>query len=573
VVETSGAVRTRGNRSANSVTSPPAEVERCVSASTEGVSTHTAAEMAKRKDTKQTNTNKSKLVQRVLPTRSHSARAEHASVQESKEMEREVQQLLKSMLRKPKQVSDHGHTHGEDAPRTTTAQLPEALLHWSREELNHLVSYICHNFKDTLQSTVVEQALTAQQQTSADKKTGQTAVSTKHVQINEDPVSVQTVATAADGSESPNGRAGSGGKSGRVTEDRVHRRRHKRSRRERPMSNPDTCWLEDTHLNLSDPQSSHSRGAVQQTSPSPPNELQSQSHSNEESYYHRCSGEHSPEVNQRTRRRNCHSPPNTEQFHNGATRKRVGRSKDRPVDVSLDDNCPGVNIVRRRYPHHHHTVCDNCLQSLGKETFCRQGRRRHKQPQSPEIPSNGDLQLSPEDQATTRGVGEGSGFITLNQLRTVAQAIKENTSHMDQNLEQFERTQRRPSKSQSFRNEKRHHYRVKTKRRSAAVDDCQSVTPTQQMEDLNATLTPSTPEELGHFQELVHPLKTRSGRDSPATDMAVIDLSVDSPCMLRPLDKDRSNETTSYTICDNNSPNKIMHLHHHYHHIIHHGDP
>ena len=57
VVETSGAVHTRGNRSANSVTSPPAEVERCVSASTEGVSTHTAAEMAKRKDTKQTNTN------------------------------------------------------------------------------------------------------------------------------------------------------------------------------------------------------------------------------------------------------------------------------------------------------------------------------------------------------------------------------------------------------------------------------------------------------------------------------------------------------------------------------------
>ena len=438
------------------------------------------------------------------------------------------------------------------------------------------MSYICHNFKDTLQSTVVEQALTAQQQKSPERKaTDQTAVSTKHVQISEDPVRVQTVATTTtvNGSESPNGGTGSGGRSGRVSEDRLHRRRHKRSRRERPISNPDACWKEDLHLNLSDPQCSHSHGTAHQTSPSPPNELLSQSHSNEESYYHRCSAEHSPDANQRTRRRNFHSPPSTEQFHNGTSRKRVGRSRDGPVDVSLDDNCPGVDLVRRRYTHHHHTVCDNCLQSLGKESFCRQGRRHHKSSHSPEKTGNGDLQFGPEDQAMTRGTGEGNRFITLNQLRTVAQVIKESTSHADQNLEHFERTQRRPSKSQSFRQEKRHHCRVKSKRRSAAVDDYQPVTPHQQMEDCDATLTPSTPEELEHFQELVHPLKTRSGRDSPATDMAVIDLSVDSPCMLRPLDKDCTNETTSYIIHDNNSPNKVMHLHHHYHHIIHHGEP
>lgn len=455
------------------------------------------------------------------------------------------------------------------------------------QELNHLASYICHTIKDTLQSSLVEQAITAQQQKLAERKTA----TAKHVQINECPVSFPIV-TTTDGSESPqnSGGTGLGGRSGRVAEDRLHRRRHKRPRQERPVSSPGVYWKDEPHANFSDPQSSQSHGPVHHSSPSPPNELQSQSqsHSNEESYYHKVSAEHSPETSHachrrtttcrecREHRRNCHSP-NAEQLHNGVRRKRVGRSKDMPVDVSLDDNCPGVNIVRRRHSHHHHAVCERCLQSLGKESFCRQSRRRPKQPPSPEMPNDGDIQLSPED-PTAKGLGEGAGFITLYQLRTVAQALKENTSHVDQNLQQYEKTQRKSfglPKSQSFRHERRHQYRMKSQRKS--VDDSQSVTlkeSPQHLEENDTTASPTTPEELGHFQELVYPMKPRSGRDSPATDMAVIDLSVDSPCMLQPLDKDlQSNKSTSYTMHDNNSPNKIMHLHHHYHHIIHHGEP
>lgn len=447
------------------------------------------------------------------------------------------------------------------------------------QELNHLASYICHTIKDTLQSSLVEQAITAQQQQKSAERTTELTGSTKRVQINEDPVSFQN---ARDGSESPRNCSGmgSGGRSGRVTDDRLHRRRYKRPRRERPVSTPGAYWKDEPHLSLSDPQS---HGLMDHASPSPPNEHQPQTHSNEESCSHRSSAEYHPETSSRraTTCRACreHSR-DVNHLHNGARKKRVSRSKDTPVDVSLDDNCPGVNIIRRRYTHHHHTVCENCLQSIGKGSVSRQGRHRPKQPHSPEIPNDTDLQLSPYDQMA-RGIGEGSGFITLYQLRTVAEALKGNSGYVDQNLQQYEKIPRKsfgPPKSQSFRHERGHQYHVKTKRKSSPIDDCVSVSskepPSQLLEEHESMASPSTPEELGHFQELVYPMKPRSGRDSPATDMAVIDLSVDSPCMLQPLDKDLHSKTsTSYTICDNNSPNKIMHLHHHYHHIIHHGDP
>ena len=463
-----------------------------------------------------------------------------------------------------------GHTHVnfhiQYLPLSTLAQ-----------ELNHLASYICHTIKDTLQSSLVEQALTAQQHklTERTADTTTTVSPTKHVQISEEPVHVQT---GSEGSDSPhNSGSGnrSGERSGRPAQDRLHRRRQKGPKRERPMSSPGVYWKEDQHLNLSDPQTSQTHS----TSPVPTSELQT--HSNEESYYHRCNAEDSPDAGNRLtatcracrqRSRSCHSPSTTEQFHNGARRKRVGRSKDVPVDVSLDDNCPGVNLIRRRYTHHHHAMCDACLQSLGKEAFCRQNRRRQKKAHSPDLPSNADLLLSQEDKEV-RGVGEGSGFITLYQLRTVARVLKQSAGCEDQNVQQYEKSQKKcsgPPKSQSFRHERKQQYRVKSKPKNVVFDDCLSVAqrePSQQLEDRDA----SSPERLTHFQDLVYPMKHRSGRDSPATDMAVIDLSVNSPCMLQPLEKGSHDDDSTYQ--DNNSPNKITHLHHHYHHIIHHGEP
>ena len=462
----------------------------------------------------------------------------------------------------------------------------------SPQELNHLASYICHTIKDTLQNSLVEQALTAQQKKSTTGKAVESSPSSeKHVQISEDPVSIRTVSATNDGSESSRHSGGGSGAGSaerggaREPEESVQRRRNKRARRERPLSSPGVyCDEEDPHVHFSDPQTT--QGLASGTSShSPSHELQSQTHSNEESYYHRCGGgDPSPKTSTscracREHRRKLRSPNADEPLHRAEQRrKRGGRSKDVPVDVSLDDNCPGVNFIRRR-PTHRHVVCDNCLQSLGKDAVCgRQGRRpRQKQPTAPlEVPAGSELQLSPhDDRHEVPGVGEGSGFITLYQLRTVAQILRESSGGADENVVENDRVHRKsfgPPKSQSFRHDRRHNqYRAKGQRKSVAFDDCLSVAQATEL-DTEVVVGPSSPERLSHLKELAYPTKSRSGRDSPATDMAVIDLSVDSPCMLQPLNPG-AREAAGFMIQDARSLNKITHLHHHYHHVIHHGEP
>ena len=355
---------------------------------------------------------------------------------------------------------------------------------------------------------------------------------------SEDPVSDRTLsAAAADGSESPRHSGGSGVGSGeqclvgREPEERVQRRRHKRQRRERPVSSPGVYCDQDPHVHLSDPQTSQtgvtSSGIGSPQSPS--HELQSQTHSNEESYYHRCAGEQSPDAKTcracRQHSRKFRSPNADEPPHRAEQRrKRTGRSKDVPVDVSLDDNCPGVNLIRRRYTHRH-VVCDNCLQSFGKDAVCgRQSRRpRHKQQStvSLEAPCGNELKLSSHNnRQEVQGVGEGSGFITLYQLRTVAQILQESSGCVDDNVTQYEREQQKPTgppKSQSFRHERRQHnqFRVnKSKRKSVVFDDCLSVAQSTELE--HDEVGPSSPEQrLSHLKELAYPTKSRSGRDSP----------------------------------------------------------
>ena len=458
-----------------------------------------------------------------------------------------------------------------------------------------MASYICHTIKDTLQSSLVEQALTAQQMKSATAESRAaenrpSASPTKHVQISDDPVSIRTV---LDMPESPrNSGAGSGERvgsserdGGRGAEERLRRRRHKRARRERPVSTSGVCCDEDSHVHLSDPQT---------TTSSPSYEAQSQTHSNEESYYHRCGsgggGERSSDFKttycracrEHSRKYRSSTIDKLEPLHRAEQRrKRGGRSKDAPVDVSLDDNCPGVNLIRRKYSTHRHVVCDSCLQTVGRDVVSgRQGRRRQKQ-LSVEAPDSSELQLTQQDHShEVQGVGEGSGFITLYQLRTVAQILRESSGCAEESVQKYDRARQRsfgPPKSHSFRHERSHEQcRVKPKQKSVAFDDCLSVVypPAQPEQDLVGPS--SSPEQLSNLKELAYPSKSRSGRDSPATDMAVIDLKVDSPCMLQPLEMAQPQpgpEGTMLMIHHENSPNKITHLHHHYHHIIHHGEP
>ena len=443
--------------------------------------------------------------------------------------------------------------------------------------------YLCSKFKDTLQTSLVKKVLQQQQREHRLKQ------QTKHVQISDDPVNLGAT-TTPDGSESPPTFEHVDGGTGRLVDERPHRRRPRRPHRERPNSTPVMHWKDDLHLNLSDPQSSTSPGPARTASPSPPHHhLKTRSHSHEDCYHHKCStseqptesSTHAPNRMQpacrscREHCRNC-SSPNRDHSHGGGRKKRQGRSKDTPVDVSLDDNCPGVNMVRRRH-HHQHSVCENCLSGLGRSS--RHYRRRAKQQHSFEMPSTSDGQLNDTEQAARGGggVGEGAGFITLEQLRTLAQILK--SSSAVEELPQQNGAPGSAMKSHSFRQERRHQGHVKSTRKSFHLEDhFPSSAPVKIPLGSEAESPPlSTPEELAKLQELVYPMKPRSGRDSPATDMAVIDLSVDSPCMLQPLDKREGKEqlvpTSAAFHFTNQSPDRVMHLHHHYHHIIHHGEP
>lgn len=79
-----------------------------------------------------------------------------------------------------------------------------------------------------------------------------------------------------------------------------------------------------------------------------------------------------------------------------------------------------------------------------------------------------------------------------------------------------------------------------------------------------------------HWRDMPYTsLPSRSGRDSPATDMAVACLDMNSERMLHPLNMSRSMEWRAGTVCEaavGGSYQQHLHLHnhHHYHHIIHH---
>ncbi len=80
------------------------------------------------------------------------------------------------------------------------------------------------------------------------------------------------------------------------------------------------------------------------------------------------------------------------------------------------------------------------------------------------------------------------------------------------------------------------------------------------------------PVEVGFqhgWNDLVFPKTSRSGRDSPDTDMAVISLDLNHPSMLKPL-RMRGGNNNNQSTGVSPPPQTFLHNHNHYHHIIHH---
>lgn len=367
-----------------------------------------------------------------------------------------------------------------------------------------------------------------------------------------------------------------------------HRRRRK-TRKERPKSLPPPYLKQDCertereHLQ----EDTEKEGVRRQ-----------RSHSHEDCYHYRCtepvsagysckaSRSSSFRKNCNCRIHRCHCEHRNDS-HVPVRKKRSSKSKDAPVDPSLDDNCPGLPENRvRRNRHHRQSICERCLGSLNEE----RRRQRHARPHSPKE-DEGKEGAAPESSKDEQGSGEEEegvdriGYLTLDELRTAALLLRRSVGHPeDENLCLSKTREHSGGRGEGgTSSSRRRHSKSRTKHTSHEVSSVECV-PSQ--------LQPQKLAQKVDNSELVFPLKSRTGRDSPATDMAVINLDLNTPNMLAPVDpegtadclyqqqayvaSDSSLNNTRVVASTNGSTVQHLYLynhHHHYHHIIHHSQP
>ena len=283
---------------------------------------------------------------------------------------------------------------------------------------------------------------------------------------------------------------------------------------------------------------------------------------------------HSNKQQQRGKRRcgqqRCTCGENRNHLSSGHGRRRRGRSRSDGhrdsslVDPSLDDDCPGVpeNRVRRspRYAHQHqhqHHVCKQCMMSRDVSSTCNRakasggGKKAWERRYSPDLQHTSarryrDSSPPPPPPSLTPGP---TLVVTLEDMRRTAAILKEKSTEF---VEQYD------SEEELGQVGGNHGDTV------VKVTSC------------------SNGEVKGHqvdvhdvdFSRNVPPY--RSGRDSPATDMAVANLDLNSSKMLEPLQVSGSVEAI---VTGGGGPVDMVrghqlylhsHNHHHYHHIIHH---
>ncbi len=246
------------------------------------------------------------------------------------------------------------------------------------------------------------------------------------------------------------------------------------------------------------------------------------------------------------------------------------------VDTSLDDDCPGVpeNRIRRSRHQHQHYVCRQCLEELGskgwgKSKMAKKGWCRKHSPEQETVHSSGsgcDHSGAPVGPAlvvsldqvhtlerSTEMTAEDSG--NDERVRQVAAASLQKVGgadHLD--------SSRVIRTSQT----KHHHSRKKNGAWTHHVGKDHQEHNHKTLNSAPGSLQDDEPEEHGMTDMSVIP--SRSGRDSPATDMAVCCLDLDSPRMLQPQDHQNQQLTGL-------EDGYHLYYHQHFHHIIHHSQP
>ena len=263
--------------------------------------------------------------------------------------------------------------------------------------------------------------------------------------------------------------------------------------------------------------------------------------------------------------------------HRSARRRRTARThreRSGRVDVSIDDNCPGLpqNRVTRRSRHHqhHHTVCD---QHIAGEDGCPLRKHRQKCVQSPtgeqEFADSQELNDSSGSRSGGEAeVGLNERFVTLRDIKGTTSDFPKGTNELDESVindlkMQFLRgmeEQRKHSNKLVLRKSDRENLKLDAVQPSLSRNR-------PRMKSIHLALSE------GAWDQLAFPTEPRTGLDSPRTDMAVFNLDLNSAYMCQPIVVSDPSSVKDLPDTVSGSCGHYLHKHHHVHHIIHHSQP
>ena len=321
------------------------------------------------------------------------------------------------------------------------------------------------------------------------------------------------------------------------------------------------------------------------------NVVRSRSKSQDDCYHNNWSGQHchqSSPSNQDHRHHHHHG--NGRRGHRSGQRRRrrnerLEKERNSRVDVSLDDNCPGLpqNRVSRRGRQHVQTTvcCHRCLDRLGdSHSPTSSSSRRYTRESQLGSPSgertvvDGNCEMTCSSGSGSRDEGEiiaSESLLTLQDMKKATSDFLKGTNELDESVIQDLKVQFLLGMAE----QQRHNAKLVTRK-----SDGNSVG--VQLDAIQPWLSRNRPRTKSlhlstsnRWHQRAFPTEVRTGQDSPRTDMAVFNLDLNSPRMCQPIvlsDPTSIDEIPMARTVEGGS-HLYVHKHHHIHHIIHHSQP
>ena len=268
-------------------------------------------------------------------------------------------------------------------------------------------------------------------------------------------------------------------------------------------------------------------------------------------------------------------------------RRNTPRERSAHVDVSLDDNCPGLpqNRVTKRSRHHTYqhrsaggALCDQCLQERLK--CCKNSSpamSKREKSYRPIHVATGEMAMTDGQDSSSPGSNSaGEGDTKMNPQRSVVMTledIKSVTSDFLKGTNDLDDTVIEDLKMQFLLGMEEQRKASAAAVATAGLSGRGSIS--QRMDAIQPCLSrnrpphhkpiaPATNKRLRtpFWDQLVFPTEPRTGQDSPRTDMAVINLDLDGSAMRRRLHPTSLKDLSSATRDKQ-----------YIHHVIHHSQP